>query len=235
MFPNRQGSAAQNARTWETIHETFVKYGSKCHSTKIASRYSTVDIMLTPKPIRERSILDRPHMNNPIEISLKSVLTSAHPDLFSTCRNQSFAHQEAVCIRAEDAAFYEPLTVEFIPARVENFTPIFPFAYAKFLTQYEDIMPSEIFKPNEAQTSEWLHRTENSPEPYENEPELLEYTVRFSHFVCSEYPIILKKLVTFNDNDNDQFEKLDLKLTNLLPEGQPAKIVSPKLKSSAHW
>ena len=90
--------------------------------------------MLTPKPIRERSILDRPHMNNPIEISLKSVLTSAHPDLFSTCRNQSFAHQEAVCIRAEDAAFYEPLSVEFIPARVENFTPIFPFAYAKFLT-----------------------------------------------------------------------------------------------------
>ena len=87
-------------------------------------------------------------------------------------------------------------------------------------------MPSEIFKPNEAQTSEWLHRTENSPEPHENEPELLEYTVRFSHFVCSEYPNILKKLVTFNDNDNDQFEKLDLKLTNLLPEGQPAKIVS---------
>ena len=95
-------------------------------------------------------------------------------------------------------------------------------------------MPSEIFKPNEAQTSEWLHRTENSPEPYENEPELLEYTVRFSHFVCSEYPIILKKLVTFNDNDNDQFEKLDLKLTNLLPEGQPAKIVSSKLES-AYW
>ena len=192
--------------------------------------------MLTPKPIRERSILDRPHMNNPIEISLKSVLTSAHPDLFSTCRNQSFAHQEAVCIRAEDAAFYEPLSVEFIPARVKIFTPTFPFAYAKFFTQCQDIMPSEIFKPNEAQTSEWLHRTENSPEPYfENEPELLEYTVRFSHFVCSEYPNILKKLVTYNENDNEHFTKLDLKLNNLLPEGQPAKIVSLQLKSSAHW
>ena len=74
--------------------------------------------MLTPKPIRERSILDRPHMNNSIEISLKSVLTSAQPDLFSSCRNQSVAHQQAVCIRAEDAEFYEPLSVDFLPAWV---------------------------------------------------------------------------------------------------------------------
>ena len=74
--------------------------------------------MLTPKPIREGSILDRPHLNNPIEISLKSVLTSAQPDLFSSCRNQSVAHQQPVCISAEDAKFYEPLSVEFMPARV---------------------------------------------------------------------------------------------------------------------
>ena len=134
-FIDPNSSPASRDASVSTFLETIIKYGCKCHSTKIASRYSTVDIMLTPKPIRERSILDRPHMNNPIEISLKSVLTSAHPDLFSTCRNQSFAHQQAVCIRAEDAAFYEPLSVEFIPARVDNFTPTLylPFCLRKIL------------------------------------------------------------------------------------------------------
>ena len=68
--------------------------------------------MLTPRPIRERSILDRPHLNQPLEISLKSILTSAQPDLFSTCRNQSVAHQQPVLIAPEEAAFYQPLSVE---------------------------------------------------------------------------------------------------------------------------
>ena len=100
----------------------FIKYGSKCMSTKIASRYSTVDIMLTSK----QQFLDRPLLHQPSqriqEISLKSVLTSARPDLFCSCRaNQSIAHQQPVIIGTAEAKHYYPLSVEFIPVSVENF------------------------------------------------------------------------------------------------------------------
>ena len=75
--------------------------------------------MLTSK----QEFLDRPPLHQPskMEISLKSVLTSARPDIFCSCRaNQSIAHQQPVIIGTNEAKHYYPLSVEFIPVSVEN-------------------------------------------------------------------------------------------------------------------
>ena len=73
--------------------------------------------MLTSK----QEFLDRPPLHQKMEISLKSLLTSARPDLFCSCRaNQSIAHQQPVIIGTNEAKHYYPLSVEFIPVSVEN-------------------------------------------------------------------------------------------------------------------